>query len=400
MSGEEGTPAPAESRSSGSDASVHSQSMLSRDAIGSPHVCLFPGQLQLGGVGRVMINLAEEMLSRGVRVDIFMSKRAGAYLPKVPAEARIIEGGGGSVRASIPHLIRYLKRERPHLLVSARPYINLAAILATRLARVGTRVVATEHTSTLAEDRFHGGLRRRAIQMACRFLYPASDQVVAVSHAVAHDVAQVVGLAPDQIRVIYNPVVTPHILELSREDIRDTWLDSSSSPIVLGIGRLTLAKDFSTLIRAFARLREGLDARLVIVGEGEQRESLEALVDDLSLRSYVQLPGYVENPFAYLARSRVFVLSSHWEGLPTALIEALAVGTPVVSTDCPGGSREILADGEFGEIVPLGDVDALAYAIRAAIEDPPPPGGLMERASRFSAARATDEYLSLMGPAG
>ncbi len=256
------------------------------------HVCLFPGQLQLGGVGRITINLAEELLSRGVRVDFFMSKRAGVYLSKVPKEVRIVEGGG-SVKASLSHLIRYLRRERPHMLVPARPYINLAALVAKRLAGVRTKVVITERTSAVTQNRIYGGGRRRLITLGCRLLYPSADHIVAVSEAVARDLVQVTGIDRRRIEVIYNPVVNGRLEELSREDVADPWLESSSSPIVLGAGRLTQQKDFFTLIRAFAEVRKEVEARLVILGEGEDRESLEALARELGVESDVYLPGYV-----------------------------------------------------------------------------------------------------------
>jgi glycosyltransferase involved in cell wall biosynthesis len=361
----------------------------------APHVCLFPGQLQLGGVGRNTLNLAEEFLARGVRVDFFLSKRAGVYVPQIPAEARIFEGFG-SVRRSVLRLARYLRNERPQMLISARPYINLAAIIAAGISRAQTKIVITERVAPLTEIKFHNSARALLIQHGCRLLYPRASHVVAVSDGVARELAQVIGPARADIKVIYNPVVTERMIEKAKEPLADDWLDASSAPVVLGIGRLTLQKDFPTLIRAFATLRRDMTARLLILGEGEERAALEQLVRALGLESDVHMPGYVVNPYAYLARSSAFVSSSGWEGLPTTLIEALALGTPVVSTDSPGGSREILTDGEFGELVPIGDAEAMARAIKAVLERPPERDRLRERGRKFSAAAAADQYLSLI----
>jgi glycosyltransferase involved in cell wall biosynthesis len=362
---------------------------------GTPHVCLFPGQLQLGGVGRNTLNLAEEFLARGVRVDFFLSERAGVYVPQIPGEARIFEGFG-AVKKSVLRLARYLRNERPQMLISARPYINLAAIIAAGMARVETRIVITERVAPLTEIKYHDSIRARLIQHGCRLLYPRASHVVAVSDGVARELAQIIGPSRADIRVIYNPVVTERMIEKAKEPLADHWLDASSAPVVLGIGRLTLQKDFPTLIRAFAMLRKHMAARLLILGEGEERAALEQLVRVLGLESDVHMPGYVVNPYSYLARSSAFVSSSGWEGLPTTLVEALALGTPVVSTDSPGGSREILVDGEFGELVPVGDAEAMAWAIKAVLEHPPEPGRLKERARQFSATVAADRYLSLI----
>jgi glycosyltransferase involved in cell wall biosynthesis len=363
---------------------------------GFPHICLFPGQLQLGGIGRNMINLAEELLSRGVRVDFFLSKRAGVYVPQIPKEARIVEGAG-TVKSSVPRLIRYLRNEQPHMLVSARPYINLAAIVSAELARVRTKVVITERAAPLTHTKERGGIGQRIINIGCRALYPRAAHIIAVSQSVADELTQILGKTHKPIQVIYNPVATRRVLEKSKEPVRDDWIEASAAPIVIGVGRLTFQKDFPTLIKAFADVRRQREVRLVILGEGEDREALERLVRELGLESDVHLPGYVDNPYAYMARAAVFVLSSRWEGLPTVLIESLTVGTPVVSTDCPGGSAEILAEGEFGELVPIGEVRAMAGSIRAILDGPPRADRLQERSGRFSAATAVDQYLNLLG---
>jgi glycosyltransferase involved in cell wall biosynthesis len=197
--------------------------------------------------------------------------------------------------------------------------------------------------------------------------YPLADCVVGVSAGVAEDLVRDVGVDPSKVRVIYNPIVTPDLEESASAPVPHPWFEDGS-PVFVAAGRLRPQKDFPTLLRAFARLQGSHGARLVILGEGPERQSLEALTSELGIDGDVELPGATPNPYAYMARATAFVLSSRWEGLPTVLVEALRCGATVIATDCPSGSREILADGRYGTLVPVGDVAALAEAMEAALE--------------------------------
>jgi glycosyltransferase involved in cell wall biosynthesis len=230
-------------------------------------------------------------------------------------------------------------------------------------------------------------------------VYPWADAVIAVSDGVADHIARLTGMPRERITTIYNPVVTTELLEKARKPVDHPWLAPGQPPVVLGVGKLKIQKSFRTLIRAFARVRAARPARLVILGEGARRRALEALVDELGLREDVALPGYVANPWAWMARAAVFALSSRWEGLPGALIEAMACGCPVVSTDCPSGPAEILQGGAYGPLVPVGDAGALADAILALLEAPPDRARLRARAAMFCVDPAVDRYLAvLLGP--
>jgi glycosyltransferase involved in cell wall biosynthesis len=195
--------------------------------------------------------------------------------------------------------------------------------------------------------------------------------------------------------VVYNPVITPEIMALARQTPDHPWFAAGGPPVILAVGRLTPQKDFPTLLRAFAEVRRRRPARLLILGEGEERAALEALGADLGVAADVALPGFRENAMAYMAGSALFVLSSAWEGLPTVLIEALAAGTRVVSTDCPSGPREILQDGRLGSLVPVGDVAALADAMTAALARPAAPAPA-EALTPFTRDAAVDHYLRLI----
>ena len=209
------------------------------------------------------------------------------------------------------------------------------------------------------------------------------------------------GVSPEKVRTIYNPVVTEDLAVQAQAPLAHPWFDVDASeriPVVLAAGRLTGQKDYPTLLRAFKEVRNQRPARLMILGEGQQRSALEALVKDLGIQEDVSLPGFVDNPFAYMARADLFVLSSAWEGLPGVLIQAMACGCPVVSTDCPSGPREILEGGTYGPLVEVGDARGLAEAMLSTLESSVPPPQLKARASDFSVEAISDEYLAALLP--
>jgi glycosyltransferase involved in cell wall biosynthesis len=216
---------------------------------------------------------------------------------------------------------------------------------------------------------------------------------------VAQDLSTATGIPRERISTIYNPVVPPELLTRAKAPLEHPWFEPDSPPVLLGVGRLSAQKDFPTLLRAFARVRRLRPARLIILGEGKRpgyRPELLALARELGVGEDVQLPGFAENPYAYMARASVFVMSSAWEGLPSVLVEALACGCPVVSTDCPSGPREILQGGRYGRLVPVGDAEALAKAILATLDAPPDGEMLRTRGAEFSVGASTQRYLDVL----
>lgn len=358
-------------------------------------IALFLPSLRGGGAERVMLELAKEIAERGHAVDMLLAKAEGAYLKEVPDAVRLIDFDSSRVAASFPGLVRYLRRERPVALISAMAHVNVVAIGARALARVPLRLLITEHNNLSLVRQNAKSWRSRVVIKLMQVFYPSADVVVAVSNGVADDLAQAVGLSRDVIEVVYNPVVTERLRLLSREPWPAKLALNEPPPVILGVGRLTKQKDFSTLIRAFAHLREERSVRLVIFGEGEERATLETLAKELGVAADVALPGFTENPFSIMRGSSVFVLSSAWEGLPTVLIEAMACGVRVVSTDCPSGPSEILENGCWGRLVPVGDAVALAEAVAEALDDPAPPD-VERRARDFSRRQAADKYLRLL----
>lgn len=330
-------------------------------------ISLFLPSLRGGGAERVMLNLARGFAERGYEVDLVLAKAEGPYLSQVPDNIRVIDLKSPRVLYSLPGLIRYLRQERPHALLSALDHANIVALWAKKLSRVPIRVVVSVHSTLSRASTNATSIRARLIPSWARIFYPWADAVVAVSKGVADDLIKLTELPQEKVHVIYNPVVTPELFAKADEPLDHPWFEPSEPPVILSVGRLTPAKDYSTLIKAFALVRKEMPARLMILGEGEERPKLEALIRDLGLEKDVALPGFVNNPYKYMKHAAVFVLSSQWEGLPTVLIEALALGIPVVSTDCPSGPAEILNNGEYGRLVTVGNEKELAQNIKATI---------------------------------
>ena len=324
-----------------------------------------------------MANLANGFAQQGLKVDLVLIQAEGNFLKSLHPSIRVIDLGVESVAiagflkfptslqstGSLLKLVKYLKRYRPPVLLAATHYINEVAILAKILARVPTRVIVSEHTHLSKEAQRAEQVSAKLAPWAARLVYPWADGIVAVSEGVATDLSRLTGIRPNKIKVIYNPVIFPHLYQQAQLEVPHPWFLQKDIPIVLGAGRFVRQKDFPTLIRAFAQVLQRCPARLVLLGDGRDRIALENLIDELGIAESVWMPGFMENPYPYLKRADVFVLSSAWEGLPTVLIEAIALGTPVVSTNCPSGPAEILNNGKYGTLVPVQDPKAIAQGI-------------------------------------
>lgn len=320
-----------------------------------------------GGAQRTVAKLAAGISARGHRVDLVLAHATGPYLAELTADVRVVDLDARRLAAAVVPLARYLRAERPDVVMSALDYVNIVTLLARRVARVDVPVVVSER-NTLSTAAAHSSSRRtRLMPRLVRRCYPWAEAVVAVSQGVADDLVATCGLRPDTLRVLNNPVVTPELARLRDGAVGHPWLARSEVPVVLGVGRLVPQKDFATLIDAFALLRRERAARLVILGDGPLRQGLWERVEAAGLADDVSLPGFTANPYPAMAAADVFVLASRWEGLPGALIEALYCGSAVVATDCPSGPREVLAGGRHGRLVPVGDPVAMAAALSDAL---------------------------------
>jgi glycosyltransferase involved in cell wall biosynthesis len=361
----------------------------------SAPIAFFLPSVRGGGAQRVVVNLIQGITERAIPVDLVLATATGPFLKQLPDGVRVVDLRARRLLGSFGPLVRYLRRERPRVVVSSMTHANLIALWAARLAGTGTPVVVTVHNTLSQASQERSTLDAVLEPYLLRTFYPWSASVVAVSRGAADDLARTSGLARERVEVIYNPVITPDIMALARETPDHPWFGPGQPPVILGVGRLTRQKDFPSLVRAFGEVRRRMPARLVILGEGEDRPMLEGLIAELGLNDAVSLPGFCDNAMAYIAGSAMFVLSSAWEGLPTVLIEALAAGTRVVSTDCPSGPREILENGRLGALVPVGDVGALAAAMAAGLEQPRaayPPQAL----AQYTRDAAVDHYLGLI----
>ncbi|NEQ70856.1 MAG: glycosyltransferase [Symploca sp. SIO2D2] len=358
-------------------------------------LAIFITYLDGGGVERVLVNLAYGFVERGLSVDLVVAKAEGAFLSLMPPEVRVVDLASKRLLLSIPGLIKYLQQNQPQALLSAMENINVVALLSRRLAGVSTRSVVSVHNTLSQESQRTTQLSKRLAPYLARWFYPWADAVVTVSQGAAQDLLDL-GLSSESLEVIYNPVVTPNLSQKALEPVEHPWFKPGSPPVILAVGRLEAQKDFPTLIKAFAQVRQQCAAKLLILGEGQDRPALEALVQELGLESDIALPGFVYNPYAYMAKAAVFVLSSIFEGLPTVLIEAMAGGTPIVATDCKSGPAEILEQGKYGKLVPVGDIKAMAEAIASTLEQPQEALLLQQRAADFSLEKAVSQYLQVL----
>lgn len=340
-----------------------------------------------------MLKLARGLLDRGYAVDILLVRSGGVLAALIPEQAAVFELNRTRVATAIPKLARYLRDHRPDWLISALTHVNLAAILARLVSGTGVRLIVTEHTQISRRARTATNLSARLTYALTPILYRSADRIVAVSEGAAEDLRAFARLPADRVQRIYNPVFEEGLLTASRAEIDHPWLNARHR-VILAAGRLEPVKGFDVLLRAFARLRQTEVCKLIILGEGQQRPALEALTAKLGVSADVDLPGFAPNPYAFMSRADVFVVCSHFEGLSVVLIEALACGATVVSTDCPSGPSEILDGGKFGALVPVGDPDAMADAIRTALASPR--GQHARRAGAFSVAQAVQCYIDLI----
>ncbi|MGF1539707.1 MAG: glycosyltransferase [Pleurocapsa sp.] len=320
-----------------------------------------------GGAEKTMLSLIKNFIERGLRVDLLLPRAEGQYLEQLPSQVRLIDLKSQWIPASLPKLISYLRRERPQSLLAALHYPSEIAILAKYLAQVKTKVVVIEQNTLSVEAKNSPQLSVRLNPLGAKIFYPWADKIVAVSQGVAQDLAQTASLNLEKIKVIYNPGITPEVYQQGQAPVDHPWLQPGQPPVILGVGRLHPQKDFPTLIRAFGKVKQVRPARLMILGTGPQESELKALINKLDLNNDVALAGFVQNPYAYLAKAAVFALSSIYEGLSVVLVEAMALGTPIVSTDCPSGPSEILDRGKYGLLTPVGDVEAMAQSILKAL---------------------------------
>jgi len=350
-----------------------------------------------GGVERMVSSLIEQFCLQGFDVDVLLAKARGEHLQKLTPTAKRIKLGSDHTWLTLWPLVKYLKKEQPEALLAVKHRALLVALLAKKIAGVNTRIVGRlgTHVSTALEGK--SNFRKAVWFASMRHIYPWADQLIPVAQGVADDIYNITAMDKTKLNVIRNPVVTSSMLELANAPLDHPWFLNSEIPVMLGVGRFTRQKDFPCLIRAFAHVRKNRPCRLVILGKGADQAACLELASELGVNKDVHFPGFDANPFRYMRHAQLFVLSSAWEGSPNVLCEALALGTPVVSTRCPSGPNEILQEGQYGPLVPVGDHFALAKAIENTLDTPLPAETLKEAVTNYTAEKSADGYLNALG---
>ena len=354
---------------------------------------LIPG-LNAGGAERVLLSLASEFVARGIRCEVVSVQRGGVWRSKIPEGVSLMELGFEKPIRAIYSLWKYLRYQRPEVLLTSITNTNILALLACRLPGVKCKCVIREANMTELDLSDGSAVKRLLTTLAIRALYPRADSVIALSEGLKADLGRFARISSDVISVIPNPVLAPS------DDLTgrlDTHIPDHP-PLIVACGRLAPQKDYPTLLRAFASLPPSSDARLAILGTGSLEPTLRDLAKQLQIDSSVEFVGYSAEPAAWMHRASIFVLSSRWEGFPNVLMEALACGRPVISTDCSDSIREILGNGKFGSIVPVGDSDAIAQAMLAILNGEVRFASARAHLDTYSLRSIADRYTQVLSP--
>jgi glycosyltransferase involved in cell wall biosynthesis len=349
-----------------------------------------------GGAEQVVLNLAQGFVDRGFRTQVVLLKTTGVFMQKLSPKLEVIDLKFESKDRffnlkKLWTLIKYFRREKPDVFFSVSDTDNIA-MLAKKISRANTSVVTVLEICLSDPLSWMKSSIKRILTLRS---YHYVDGIVACSQGVAEDLVSLTGLDPKRIKVIYNPIDISYIIKKSQEPANTVLSTESKVPFILGVGRLVKQKDFITLIKAFSIVRSHKLIKLFIVGEGEMRPELQSLIKVLHLEQDVEMLGFQINPYVYMRNASLFVLSSIYEGFGNVIVEAMAVGTPVVSTNCKSGPSEILDNGKYGKLVSIRNPEVLADAILNALDTFSDSKALQQRARDFDIDLITDQYVKL-----
>jgi glycosyltransferase involved in cell wall biosynthesis len=351
-------------------------------------VMFFTPTLASGGADRVTVTLLRHLDRSRFEPSLVLARREGAFVQDIPEDVPTLALGVRRLAVSVPGLVRALRAEQPDVLFAMQGGANIIAAVAHVLARSRARLLISERSALRRPDRSR---MRTALELPAKSAsYRRADAVTAVSRGVAAALVDELGLARSRVHVVYNPLVDDHTRQQAAEPVTHPWFGDPSVPVLVAMGRLVDIKDYPTLLAAFAKIRAEHRARLFILGEGPQRGALEARVRELGLGNDVAFHGFDPNPFKYLARASLLLHASLAEGLPGGIIQAMACGVPVISTDADFGPREVIRDAEDGFLVPVGRADLLAARALQLLADRTL-SARISGAARMSASRFTTE---------
>jgi glycosyltransferase involved in cell wall biosynthesis len=358
-------------------------------------VLIFSPSLQPGGAERVALDLANWFSQKGIKVFLVLAKNLGGFTEEVGKNISIVDLKSNHVFQTIPKLISLIQDFQPTIILSFQTQANVAILVASLLSHLHIPVIPTEHSTISINLNRKGLLKEKLLLPLARILYHQAPALISVSRKAADDLISTLHLDSKKVRVIYNPINLTKILNSSQMEYQHPWLTPGTPPLLLAVGRLTEAKGFSDLIQAISIVLQKRPVNLMIIGEGEKRTELENQIKTLGLENFVELNGFMANPYSVLSKADLFVSSSIWEGFGVAIVEAMACGIKVVATDCLSGPAEILENGRFGTLVPPGNPQLLADAILKSVDRTVISPDAKERANDFSIDKIGHQYLSL-----
>lgn len=358
-------------------------------------VAFFMPTLGGGGAERVIVNIINELSKHHNNIDLILAKGFGEYKDEINNSINIINLSSNSIWKSFIPFYNYIREVRPKYLLSTLPYTNIIAVLVCMLIKDPPKLILREANTVSQMRKYPDSFREIILPQLVKLFYPRADKIIAVSNGVRDDLVANINLDPEHVITVYNPIVGKEIIEYAKEQVTDINLDSNEK-IVISVGRLNEQKDHKTLLEAFKLVNDQVKSKLIILGKGKLEYELKNYVQSLNLNESVKFMGFQKNPFKYMANADVLVLSSKYEGLPGVLIQAMAVGCPVVSTNCPSGPKEILGNGKWGTLVPVGDSKKMAEAILNTFSNKISEKSLINRASYFSKSKNTKKYIEVI----
>ncbi len=354
-------------------------------------ITLFTTKPTGGGAEKILTSLARHFSENGIETDFLVLDTGDR--PFNSGQANVIEIPHSRIRYTIPWLVRYLNDVTPNLILSTLTGPNLVTILASNISRTDSTVAVREAAMRSISADVTNSKKAYLMNTAIRILYPRTDNIVTISKGAEKSMREFLGNGSGNIVTIPNPIDVSRVQQVSSEPVTHDWFTEEYN-VILGVGRFVPSKDFETLIKAYERFSGEMD-RLVLLGDGKEREHLERLVKQRDISS-VDFLGYVDNPYRYMKRADVFVSTSRYETFGNVILEALACGTPVVATDCPGGPPEILDGGKYGELAPVGDVDQIAKCISKVVNDGYDQDVLVNRAEDYAIESIASRYMNLV----